>query len=125
MKINEHAAASDARNFGDLDKAARWAPLDRGVDKHRVMSNRILGNGDSRNGSVAVVSSRRRFPLATLMICFTIWLIATEALFFDQLKFNTRVELLEQTARAFRGPEVIAPTQRAFNFPGGGNAKKL
>jgi hypothetical protein len=72
-----------------------------------------------------MIESLKPFPLRTLVVCFTIWLIATEALFFDQLKFNTRVEVLEQTARAFRGPEVIAPTQRAFNFPGGGNAEKL
>jgi hypothetical protein len=72
-----------------------------------------------------MIESLKPFPLRTLMVCFTISLIATEALFFDQLKFNTRVELLEQTARAFRGSGVITPSQRAFNFPDGGNAEKL
>jgi len=125
MKINEAPPASDARTFGDSDKAVRWATLDRGPDEHRAMSNRILGSGDSPNGSVAAVSGRRRFPLATLMICFTTWLIATEILVFDQMRFNARVELLDQAARALRGPEVIAPTQRALHFPGGGKTDKL
>jgi hypothetical protein len=28
------------------------------------------------------------------MVCFTIWLIATEVLVFDQLKFDAKAELL-------------------------------
>ena len=103
----------------------RWAPLDGGTDEHRAMGNRILGSGHLRNASVAAVFSRRRFPLATLLICFTAWLIATEILVFDQIKFNARVELLDQAAQALRGPEVIAPTERTFHFPGGGRTEKL
>jgi len=125
MKINEAPTVSDARSFGDSGKAARWVPPDRGPDEHRAMSNRILASGDARNGSVAAISDRRRFPLATLMLCFTTWLIATEILVFDQIKFNARVELLDQAARALRGPEVIAPTQRTFNFSSGGKIEKL
>jgi len=46
------------------------------------------------------------------MVCFTIWLIATEILVFDQVRFNANAELLQQAARALRGPEVIVPTER-------------
>jgi hypothetical protein len=58
------------------------------------------------------------FPLRTLMVCFTIWLIATEVLVFDQVKFNAKTELLEQAARALRGPEVVAPSGRPSDLPG-------
>jgi hypothetical protein len=58
------------------------------------------------------------FPLRTLMVCFTIWLIATEVLVFDQVKFNAKTELLEQAARAFRGPEVVVPSERPSDLPG-------
>ena len=44
------------------------------------------------------MSARRPFPLRTLMVCFTAWLIATEVLIFDQIKFDAKVELLEQAA---------------------------
>jgi hypothetical protein len=64
-----------------------------------------------------MIESSTRLPLRTLMVCFTLWLIATEALLFDQLKFNSRVELLEQAARAFHGPEVTGPTQRPAHLP--------
>lgn len=47
------------------------------------------------------------------MVCFTIWLIATENLVFDQVRFNANAELLQQAARALRGPEVVAPTERS------------
>ena len=42
------------------------------------------------------------FPLRTLVVCFTLWLITTEAFVFDQIKFNTRTDLLEQATRSKR-----------------------
>ena len=72
-----------------------------------------------------MIESLKPFPLRTLMVCFTIWLIATEALFFDQLKFNTRIELFEQTARAFRGPEVTVPAQRPAHLRSDVRMEKL
>ena len=54
----------------------------------------------------------RGFPLRTLVVCFTVWLIATEVLVFDQIKFDTRTHLLEQAARGFHGPEVIVPNEQ-------------
>jgi hypothetical protein len=46
------------------------------------------------------------------------WLIATEVLVFNQIKFNAKAELLEQAARALHGPEVVVPNDRPSNRPG-------
>jgi hypothetical protein len=67
----------------------------------------------------------RPFPLRTLMVCFTIWLIATEVLVFDQVKFNAKTELLDQAARALHGSELLAPSQRPSNLPGDVKMKNL
>jgi hypothetical protein len=67
----------------------------------------------------------RPFPLRTLMVCFTTWLIATEVLVFDQIKFNARVELLDQAARALRGSQLMVPTERPSNLPGDASMQKL
>jgi hypothetical protein len=60
-----------------------------------------------------IIESLKPFPLRTLMVCFTIWLIATEILVFDQARFNANAELLQQAARALRGPEVLVPSERS------------
>jgi hypothetical protein len=73
----------------------------------------------------AAVSNRRLFPFRTLMVCFTIWLIATEALVFDQIKFSVRTELLEQATRAIRGSQLLVPTERPSNLPGAAKMEKL
>jgi hypothetical protein len=70
-------------------------------------------------------SNRRSFPLRTLMICFTIWLVATEVLIFDQIKFNVRAELLEQATRAIRGSQLLVPTERPSNLSGAAKMEKL
>jgi len=75
--------------------------------------------------SAVAVSNRRSFPLGTLMVCFTIWLIATEVLIFDQIKFDAKAELLEQAARALRGPQVMVPTERPSNRPSGAKMERL
>ena len=59
------------------------------------------------------------------MVCFTIWLIATEVLVFDQLKFNAKAELLDQAERAFRGSQLVVPSERPSNLPGGASMGKL
>ena len=59
-----------------------------------------------------IIESLKPFPLRSLMVCFTIWLIATEILVFDQARFNANAELLQQAARALRGPEVLVPSER-------------
>ena len=73
----------------------------------------------------AAVSKRRSFPLRTLMICFTIWLIATEVLIFDQIKFNIRIEALEQATRAIHGSQLLAPTERTSHLPDAAKMEKL
>lgn len=77
-----------------------------------AMSNQILGSGESTSGVASVVSGRSPFPLRTLIVCFTVWLITTELLVFDQVKFDAKAELLEQVTRALRGPQVTVPAQR-------------
>jgi len=59
------------------------------------------------------------------MVCFTIWLIATEVLVFDQIKFNVRTELLEQATKAIRGPQMLVPTERSSNLPGAAKMENL
>jgi len=82
--------------------------------------------GDSPTGSVAAaVASHGPFPIRTLMVCFTIWLIATQAMFFDQLKFKERAQLLEETARSFGAPQVVVPNQQPSNLPSGAKVRRL
>ena len=71
------------------------------------------------------MSARRAFPLRTLMVCFTVWLIATEVFIFDQIKFDAKAELLEQAARTLRGPQVMVPTERPPNLPSGAKMERL
>ncbi len=59
------------------------------------------------------------------MICFTIWLIATEALIFDQIKFNIRIEALEQATRAIHGAQLLVPTERTSHLPDAAKMEKL
>ena len=73
----------------------------------------------------AAVSNRRLFPFRTLMVCFTIWLIATEVLVFDQIKFNIRIEALEQATRALHGSQLLVPTQRPSDIQGDAKMEKL
>jgi hypothetical protein len=59
------------------------------------------------------------------MACLTIWLVATEFFVFDQLKFDAKAELLDQAARALRGPQLAVPSERPSNAPGGASMEKL
>ena len=67
----------------------------------------------------------RTFPLRTFVVCFTIWLIATEVLVFDQIKFDARTHLLEQATRGFHEPEVIVPSERSSDLPKGTKMQTL
>jgi len=89
------------------------------------MNSLIPTTGDSPNSLAAAFSGRGAFPLRTLMVCFTIWLIATEVLIFDQVKFDAKTQLLEQAARAFRSPQVLVPTQRSPNLPADGKMERI
>jgi hypothetical protein len=59
------------------------------------------------------------------MICFTSWLVATEILIFDQIKFNVRAELVEQATRAIHGSQLLVPTERPSSLPGSTKMEKL
>jgi len=89
-------SATDAQTPADIDPA---------------ISNPMPLSGDSPNGTVGA-SVRRPFPLRTLMVCFTIWLIATQAMIFDQIKFDERAQLLEQTARSLSPSQMAVPSER-------------
>jgi hypothetical protein len=89
----------------------------------REMRNRI---GNSPSGATAAAIARRGpFPLRTLIVCFTIWLIATQAMIFDQVKFDERAHLLERTARSLGGPQVVVPNERPSNLPSGATIQRL
>jgi hypothetical protein len=106
MKMNAHRgdfetsmlpySATEAEPSADIDLA---------------MSNPMPLSGDSPSGTVGA-SIRRPFPLRTLMVCFTIWLIATQAMIFDQIKFDERAQLLEQTARSLSPSQMPVPSER-------------
>lgn len=68
---------------------------------------------------------RRSFPLRSLMICFTVWLIATEVLIFDQIKFNARIQLFEQATQPSRTTRLLIPTERPSQLPSTAKLEKL
>ena len=65
-----------------------------------------------------------RFPLRTLVVCFTVWLIATEVLVFDQIKFDTRTHLLEQAARGFTDQRLSFQTNSHPTFQAAQKCKR-
>jgi hypothetical protein len=100
-------------------------PIEEAMDADRAIANRTFGNADLPSAPAAAISRRKSFPLRTLMVCFTAWLIATEVLIFDEVKFNANAALLEQAARALRRPEIVVPSERSPNFPSGSKMQRL
>ena len=94
------------------------------ADTDRAMSNPNLARGDSASGTVGA-SVPRPFPLRTLMVCFTIWLIATQAMIFDQIKFDERAQLLEQTTRSLGAPQMAVPSERPSHSLSGAEMQRL
>ena len=119
MKINECRADSECVSVPDSATAVMEPHLDR------VGHNRVLGVNYSPSEDVAAMTGRGRFPLRTLVVCFTIWLIATQAMIFDQLKFNERAYLLEQETRLFGAPQAVVPNEPPSNLPSGVNLQRL
>ena len=66
------------------------------------------------------MSEFKRFPLRTLMICFTTWLIVTEVLVVDEVKFKASVELIDQAGRV-----LVVPSERTPNPSSAANMGKL
>jgi hypothetical protein len=100
-------------------------PIEEATDADQAIANRTFGNGGLPSAPGAAISRRNSFPLRTLMVCFTAWLIATEVLIFDEVKFNANAALLEQAARALRGPEVVVPSERSPNYPSASKMQNL
>ena len=99
---------------------------DQGPELDRAGHNRVFRVGNSPSGTdAAAIASRGPFPLRTLIVCFTIWLIATQAMIFDQVKFDERAHLLEQQARSLGVPQVLVPNEPASNLPTGANVQRL
>jgi hypothetical protein len=83
-------------------------------------------NGNSPSGTdAAAIASRVPFPFRTLIVCFTIWLIATQAMIFDQIKFDQRAHLIEQEARSLGLPQVVVPNERPSNLSTGAQVQRL
>ena len=98
----------------------------QGSQHDRAQHNRIFRVGNSSSSDVAAgIASRLPFPRRTLIVCFTIWLIATQAMIFDQVKFAERVHLLEEATRPLGGPQVVVPNEPASNLPTGATVQRL
>jgi hypothetical protein len=98
----------------------------QGRELDRVRHSRFLTVRNSPSGAVAAAIARRRpIPLRTLIVCFTIWLIATQAMIFDQVKFDQRAHLIEQASRSLGGPPVIVPNERPSNLPSVAKVQRL
>jgi hypothetical protein len=125
VKTNECRGDSEPFSVPNLAAgAANGSEQEPGLG--RVTHNRVLSVGNSPSGAVAgAIASRGPIPLRTLIVCFTIWLIATQAMIFDQIKFDARVHLLEQTARSFGGPQVVVPNERQYNPSTGPKVQRL
>jgi len=93
--------------------------------ENQLMSDQVVTGGGSLHSLVAPVRGRRAFPLRTLIVCFTTWLIATEVLIFDQAKFNAKAELLDEATRALHGPQFTVPSERPPSPSGNAKMERL
>ena len=93
---------------------------DQGLELDRAGGNRVCRVGNSPSGA-----RRGPFPIRTLIVCFTLWLIATQAMIFDQFKFEERAHLLEQEARSLGTPQVVLPNEQPSNLSARANVQIL
>ena len=123
MKTNLYQGDSESFSVQHLADDAVEGTGQR-LELDRVGHNRLVGNSSSGAVAPAIVRPGP-FPLRTLMVCFTIWLIATQAMIFDQIKFDERAHLLEQQSRSLGVPRVIIPNEPASNLPTGAKVQRL
>jgi hypothetical protein len=125
MKTNQDGG--DSEPFGVLYSANTTTDrVDERPELDRVGDTRLFKVGNSVSDTVApTVASREPFPLRTLIVCFTIWLIATQAMVFDEIKFKTRADLLEQTIQALGESHLVVPNERPPNPPTGAKMQTL
>ena len=99
---------------------------DQELELDRAGHNRVFRVANSPSGAVAApIADQKPFPLRTLIVCFTIWLIATQAMIFDQIKFDERAHLLEQEARSLGVPQVVVPNEQPSNLSTRANVQRL
>jgi len=98
---------------------------EQGAEIDRAGNNPVFSSGNSPTGPGAGITNRRPFPLRTLMVCCTIWLLATQAMIFDQIKFDERAHLIEQEARSFGAPQVIVPNEGQAKLPTDATLQRL
>ena len=99
---------------------------DQGPNLDRAGHNRVFRVGNSQSRTVAAArASRRPFPHRTLIVCLTIWLIATQAMIMDKAKFETRVRLLEQSAQLFSPPQAALPKEPSSIPPSKAKVQRL
>ena len=110
VKTNQYRKDSEPFNvlYSANDTVDR---IDQGAELDRAGGNRVFRVGNSPSGA-----SRGSFPVRTLIVCFTIWLIATQAMIFDQVKFDERAHLLERQARSLGVPQVVIPNEQPSNL---------
>jgi hypothetical protein len=125
MKTNQYRGDSEPFSVPySANDAVDWTNEEPELD--RAERNRLFRVNNLSNGAAApAIASRGSFPLRTLIVCFTIWLIATQAMIFDQVKFETRAHLLERTARSFGGPQVVVPNERPPTPPTSAKVQRL
>jgi hypothetical protein len=124
MKMNQYRGDADPFSvpYSANDTVDR---TDQGPEFDRASHTRVLTVSNSPTDPVAGIVSRAPFPLRTLIVCFTIWLIATQAMIFDQIKFDERAHLLERQARSLGVPQVLVPNERPSNLPTGAKVQRL
>ena len=125
MKTNQYGG--DSERFGVLYSAnATTDRTDQRPELDRAGNNRVFNVDNSVSDTIAPnVASREPFPLRTLIVCFTIWLIATQAMVFDEIKFKTRADLLDQTVQTLGESHVVVPNERPRNPPTGAKLRTL
>ena len=93
---------------------------DQGLELDHAGGNRVF-----RVGNSPISASRGQFPVRTLIVCFTLWLIATHAMIFDQFKFEERAHLLQQEARSLGAPQLVLPNEQPSNLSTRANVQIL
>jgi hypothetical protein len=125
MKMNQYGGDSGALSVLYSANAANDR-TDQGSELARAGDDRVFKVGNSVSDTVTpTVAPREPFPLRTLIVCFTIWLIATQAMIFDEIKFKTRADLLEQTVQTLGESHVVVPNERPANPPTGATMQRL
>jgi hypothetical protein len=125
MNTNEYRSDSEPFSLPDLATGAQDVN-EQSLEVGRATNHRIVRTGNAPSGPIAgSVATGRQFPLRTLMVCFTIWLIATQAMIFDHVKFQERAQLLEQTARSLGAPQVVVPSEGPSNSSSGAEMQRL